>query len=934
MAAVGEGLGLGGSMYEEVASSPVGREAELSLIQRFLRKSADIGAALIVSGEPGAGKTLVLDRAAEMAAAAGITVLRGHGVRSETDVAFGVLNQLLTPLTRYCAGLEDMHRSALRAPLGAGDGSIPDRLQMSAAVIELLRLARADAPLLIVIDDLPLLDRLSAGILGFLARRVSGSRIGFLGSSRRGADSFFDDSCLPVHELAPLTEAAAGELLTSRFPALGAHVRARILAEARGSPLALLDLPDALSEPQRAGSTALPAALPLTPRLLSVFSATLATLPDTARRLLLLAALDGTGDVRVLDAARGSEPGPDPLAMAERAHLLRLDEFWHRLVFTHPLVRSSIIEVASDEEHRAAHHDLATLFSDDPDRCAWHSAAAGWEPDERIACQLENAAQRSLQNGDAAGAVAAMTRASDFSEDPVERGRRLARAAITGVGVSGEPLRASSLLMDALRQDGDLNDSVEAKIAASYLLMTNAGDLDESHRLLVGAVGSVTRLDGDSSPEVALYALMVTCFFGGRAALWQPFHEAIRRLGPAVPETLRVCGATFADPVSASEQALSRLSVAIDNLADDSVEGIRVALAALFVDRLAGCRGALRKVVRDGHADGGPVVSAIHSLNMLGIDNFQTGQWDEAAECAAESLRLCEERDYVLLGYVARFIQASVAAAQGDFARTRAVTDEMLVWAIPRHVGAVECYAWQARTLAAAGAGDFEESYRCATQIAPAGHLPSHAPHVLYVALDLVESCIRTYRRAEAAAHVAAMEAAGIAAISPRLRMIVSGCKAMVTADARAAHELFAGALAVPESDRWSFEHARLQLIYGEHLRRSGATRESRAQLTDALERFEWLGAGPWAARAVEELRATGQARTRGVPHGSEPLTAREEQIAALAAGGMRNKDIAERLFLSERTVATHLRHVFPKLGVTSRAALRDALASAAPGAG
>ena len=367
MAAVGEGLGLGGSMYEEVASSPVGREAELSLIQRFLRKSADIGAALIVSGEPGAGKTLVLDRAAEMAAAAGITVLRGHGVRSETDVAFGVLNQLLTPLTRYCAGLEDMHRSALRAPLGAGDGSIPDRLQMSAAVIELLRLARADAPLLIVIDDLPLLDRLSAGILGFLARRVSGSRIGFLGSSRRGADSFFDDSCLPVHELAPLTEAAAGELLTSRFPALGAHVRARILAEARGSPLALLDLPDALSEPQRAGSTALPAALPLTPRLLSVFSATLATLPDTARRLLLLAALDGTGDVRVLDAARGSEPGPDPLAMAERAHLLRLDEFWHRLVFTHPLVRSSIIEVASDEEHRAAHHDLATLFSDDPD---------------------------------------------------------------------------------------------------------------------------------------------------------------------------------------------------------------------------------------------------------------------------------------------------------------------------------------------------------------------------------------------------------------------------------------------------------------------------------------------------------------------------------------------------------------------------------------
>jgi DNA-binding CsgD family transcriptional regulator len=921
-------------MYEDVSPPPVGRVAELSLIAGFVRKAKATGAALILSGEPGVGKTFLLDQAAKIATASGITVLRGRGVHAEADVTFGVLNQVLLPLARYSPKLEDIHRRALEAPLGAADIGIPDRLQVSAALIELLRLAREDSPLVLIIDDLPLLDRLSADVLGFLSRRMSGSRIGFLAASRHNDDSFFDNSCLPVHTLAPLTEEHAGELLASRFPALEGHVRARILAEARGNPLALLDLPSAMSDPQRAGTTALPPALPLTPRLRSVFSATLATLPDTARRLLLLAALDGTGDLRVLAAVRDSEPGPDPLAINERAHLLHLDEIWQRLAFTHPLVRSSIIELAPDEEHRTAHQDLAALYSDDPDRSAWHSAAAAREPDERVAAQLENAALRSFCRGDASGALAALIRAAELSESQAECRRRLARAAVTGVGLSGERLRASSLLMNALRQDGDLHGSLDAKIAASYLMISHAGEIDAAHQLLVGAIGEITSLDSGSPDEMALYALMIICFFGGRPGLWQPVHDAIDRIGPGIPETLRLCSETFADPVSASQHALRRLSSAIGSVPhDDAVGVIRTGFAAIFVDRLAECRTALRKVVRDGHMEGGPVVSAIHSLNMLGIDDFQTGQWGQSAGWAAESLRLCEERDYVLLAYVARFVQASLAAAQGDFAQTRALTDEMLGWAVPRHVRAIECYAWQARALAAAGAGDCEESYRCATRIAPAGHLPSHVPHVLYVALDLVESCIRTTRRAEATAHVAAMEEAGIAAISPRLRLAVTGCKALVTPDPRAAHELFAEALAAPEADRWPFEYARIQLLYGERLRRYGATRESRAQLAAALERFQWLGAHPWASRALEELRATGHARTRGVPHGAEPLTAREQQIATLAAGGLRNKDIAEQLFLSERTVATHLRRAFPKLGVTSRAALRDALASATSGA-
>jgi DNA-binding CsgD family transcriptional regulator len=916
---------------ENPAPPPAGRTADLASISSFLGRAADTGAALLLSGTAGVGKTLVLGIAADMAAGSGTTVLRGRGIRSEADIPFGVLHQVLLPLVPRPGMLDEAHLRALKAPLGLAEGPPPGRLQVSAAVLELLRGLRENSPVLVVLDDLHLIDRPSAQVLSFVANRASASGLGFLAAARHGEDAHFDVSGLPEHELLPLGQAAAEELLTSRFPGLAAHVRARVLAEAQGNPLALLELPAALSGPQRTGSAGLPPRLPLTPRLLGVYSAALSALPGPVRRLALLAALDETGDPRVVELARGSAPGPDVVAAAERAGLLTLDDIQDRLQFRHPLIRSSVIELAQDAERRAAHDDLAALFSADPDRHVRHAAAAALRPDERIAAQLERTALRTLWKGDAAGAVAAMTRASELSEDATERGRRLARAAITGVGVTGERHHAARMLTSALRADADLGNSLEAKIAAAYLLITRAGEIDKAHQLLVSAIDTIEHPNDGNPPEVALYALMLTCFFGGRAELWPPFLQAISRLGAEVPETLQVCAETFANPVFASPQALARLSAAIDGLPhDDPVRIVRVAFAAAFVDRLAGCRPALGEVVRHGRAEGGPVVSAILALNMLGADNFLTGQWDTAAEQAAESLRLCEDRDYALLACVARFTQAALAAARGEHHRTRALTDHMLGWATPRLVRAVQCYAWQARSLAAIGSGDFEESYRYATQIAPAGQLPAHVPHVQYVALDLVESCVRTGRRAEAAAHVAAMDAAGIEAISPRLRLIAAGCKALATADAAAARDWFGEALGIPEADRWPFELARVQLNYGERLRRAGATRESRAQLTAALERFQWLKAHPWTARAQDELRATGQTRMRSEPSTAEPLTAREHQIVTLAASGLRNKDIAKQLFLSERTVATHLRHAFPKLGVTSRAALRDALAFAA----
>jgi ATP/maltotriose-dependent transcriptional regulator MalT len=279
----------------------------------------------------------------------------------------------------------------------------------------------------------------------------------------------------------------------------------------------------------------------------------------------------------------------------------------------------------------------------------------------------------------------------------------------------------------------------------------------------------------------------------------------------------------------------------------------------------------------------------------------------------------------------ARAVNALLAAGRGDENATRSLTGEMLQWATPRRMRAVQCYAWQAQALAALGRGDFEEAYQQATKISPAGTIASHLHGVQDVLMDIVEAAVHTGRHDEAAAHVSAIEQSNIAAVSPRLALMAHASAAIAaTTDARAI-ELFEQALAVPGADRWAFWMARVQLAYGERLRRMRTLTEARVQLTAAIETFERLGARPWASRALSELRATGQSKPRVDCYATAPLTAQEREIALLAASGLTNKQIAERLFLSPRTVGGHLHRVFPKLGVATRAALRDALASVPP---
>jgi len=347
------------------------------------------------------------------------------------------------------AGLDGSLRDALGVALGLVEGPPADRLTVASAVLALLRQAAAASPLLLVVDDLQWLDRSTAAVLGLVARRLAGTPAGFLAASRSADEGFFERGDLPRHEIRPLDEAAAAGLIGARFPALADRVRQRLLAEAQGNPLALLELSAALSGPQRAAAQALPAVLPLGGRLQALFASRVSDLPAPARRLLLLAVLDGTGDLGLLRAAVAGRREFTDLAAAERAGLVRVDGATGRLAFRHPLTRSAIMEMSASDERRAAHRAIAGQLADQPERRAWHLGEAAVEPDEQIAGLLEQTAQRILRRGDAVGAVAALLRAAELSPRRLDRSRRMALAAYIGADVAGDLKNVAQLLDDA-----------------------------------------------------------------------------------------------------------------------------------------------------------------------------------------------------------------------------------------------------------------------------------------------------------------------------------------------------------------------------------------------------------------------------------------------------------------------------------------------------
>jgi DNA-binding CsgD family transcriptional regulator len=904
----------------------VGRDDELRHLRDFIGRVRVQGEPLLLSGDAGAGKTMLLDAAAQYARAQGYRVVHAAGVEFEADVSFAALHLVLQPLFGELETLAEWHRDALMTALGLRDGPRSDLLVLSNATLAVLAAAASSVPLLLVVDDLPWIDRASAAVLGFVARRLSQIPVGLLAASRIGEDSLLGQAGLPTLVVPPLTDTAAHTLLASRYPAMSPRVRQRLLTEAQGNPLALLELPAALLEhPAATGAgSPLPAVLPLSGRLQEMFAARLQPLPPQTRHLLLAAVLDGTGDLATLDAVVGS-PAADALAPAERAGLIRVDRGGSRVTFRHPLIRSAVVDLATADQRRAVHRALAAYHGEEAARRAWHLAEAATGPDEDVAALLQGVAHVNLWRGDSVGAIGELLRAAELSPAGADRARRLAEAAYLGETVTGDMHDVGRLLDEARHADPEHAGGLAGAVTHAYYVLNSHGEVDAAHQMLVRAINALEDpADGHNKVLVeTIQTLLQVCHFGGRAELWEQFHVALGRLRPRPPERIALAASTVSDPAHRALPVLGRLDAVIAEQDRETSPAriVRTGVAALYVDRLPYYRDPLRRAVQHGR-EGGAITSAIEALLLLSADGWFAGTWDDVLATSAEASVLCQEHGYPLLDGMALSYQALVAAARGEHDKTLALTSQVAGWGGPRRALLLTQRACHAQALDAAGRGDFETAYHNAAAITPPGTL-DYAPEGLWVLFDLVEAAMRTGRPDLARAHVQAMLDTDIASLSPRLAMLAAGAAALLD---DGTNDAFERALTVPDTARWPFDLARMHLTYGERLRRDRATSDARRHLSAAREIFTQLGAAPWAARASGELRATGQP----VAHDGRPalvtLTPQQRQIATLAAAGLTNKQIGERLYLSHRTVATHLYQIFPKLGVTSRAALRDAL--------
>ncbi|MFE9445115.1 ATP-binding protein [Streptomyces sp. NPDC006602] len=898
----------------------MGRTSEMQALEALLAEAENAGTALLLLGDPGVGKTALLDALTARARAGGLRVLRVVGVESEQELAFSALHQLLHPLLDHLAELPAFQSGVLEQVLSIREGSTPGRFAISAAALALLQAAASPQPLCVVVDDVHWIDRSSAEVLTFVTRRLSSCEAAFIMAARSGGHGFVDPTGLPVLHVNPLPAADALTLLDSSHPGLAEPTRRRLLHESEGNPLALVELPGQLTEAQRDGAEPLPAALPLSTRLESVFADRIRQLDSSTRFTLLLTALDGErpgnlGDVRAAQAEAGEEWDEGQLERTEKVGLVRVDHLGEQITFRHPLVRSCVVHMSPGGRRRAAHRALAEILRTEPERRAWHLANAADVPDEVVAVELTRAAERAMARGGAAEAATAYRRAAELSQDPAERTRRLDEAAFAA-GVAG--------LLDTAHElaSAQTTETLRGTAAAAYVQFHREGDIEAVYRILPpvmeAAPPSAAPEDVDAFDD-AFYVLLNTAVWGGRAELWPAVYSALDR----VSESARMCFDSVADPARTAHGVRERLDRATAALSPETPlwRVNWLIYTAMYLDCFTFYDGVWRDAVGHGAYD---------SLRFAAVarahEAFMRGEWDKMQGIASQGIASAAEHDYHLVHIIFTYGLAMVASGRGDEEALRKHCDTIAAWAQPRRMQLLMSTLNETRARAAVGRGDFEEAYLLTSALTPPGELPSHFPHFSRVFLDLVESAMRTGRTAEARAHVEAGQRARLDTISPHLEIILAGAVALTATDDRAG-ELYEAALAVPDASLWIYEHARIRLWYGEWLRRRREYTAARVQLSVALELFEQqLKAPLWVQRVRDELRAAGVGV--GVPDVGTGvrISAQERRIAELAASGLSNRDIGRQLNISPRTVGAHLYRVFPKLGITSRAALRDAL--------
>ena len=874
---------------------------------------------VVVRGDAGIGKTALLEYL--IGSASDFTVIRAMGVESDMELAYASLHQLCGPVLSRLERLPAPQREALERVFGLAAGAPPDRFLVGLAVLSLLSDAAEARPLLCVVDDAQWLDQASALTLAFVARRLLAEPVGLVFAAREPGPELQHVAAL---EVPGLRNGDARALLRSavRFK-LDEGVRDRIIAEMRGNPLALLELPRGLTMTQLAGGFGLPATQALTGRIQESFVRRVSAVSDDARRLLLLAAAEPVGDPLLLLRASEQLGIMVSAVDAETDGLLTLSQ---RVTFRHPLVRTAVYGTAPVQERRAVHLALAAATDPefDPDRRAWHLAKAAAGPDEQVAVELERSAGRAQTRGGAAAAAAFLQRAVALTADPARRADRALGAAQASLQAGAFD---AALAFLATAESGPLDEVQRARVD---LLRGNvafaSGAAADAPPLLLKAARELEQLDLRLARETYLTAWGAASMAGqGNVILeiWRAVQALAPPLGTPGPLELLLDGMAelTTEGHAAATPTLQRAAEALAEIpAEDALRWGWAAIApstTLWDDE--GMRAISTrqvKIVRDA----GVLAQLPLHLASLAMSTSWTGD-------LAGVVSLIAEADSVAVATgtpFPPFTSMRLLALQGREADTSALTSAVLASVGGQGIAAANAH-WAAAVLYN-GLARYEEAASAARQAS----LNTFEPWVSTFALpELVEAAARG-GDAELAREALERLAVSTQHCGTDFGLGVEARSRALLNDGPAADDLYRKAIERLSRTRLRPELARAHLVYGEWLRRENRRVDARQQLRAAHEMFAAIGMEAFAERARNELQASGENVRKRTVETRDDLTAQERQIARLARDGLSNPEIGARLFLSPRTVEWHLRNVFNKLGIRSRRELVGALPSSA----
>ncbi|WP_436776309.1 ATP-binding protein [Yinghuangia sp. YIM S09857] len=917
-----------------------GRTAERAAVEALLADAREgASGVLVVRGEPGIGKTMLLASAVDTAEAAGMPVVRGSGVEFEAELPYAGLSLLLRPALAHLPALPEPQRRALDAALGLAAGEAPEPMFVGLAVLTLLSEYAGDGPLLCLVDDAQWLDRVSSDALVFAARRLHAEGIAMVFGARDGEGSFPAPG-LPELRLTGLPPADAGALLDAHAADLSPTARYRVLAEAGGNPLALRELPVALAG-DNPSAVFRPGALPLTSRLQLAFHGQVSRLPSATQTLLLLAALDDSGDIGVV--LRAAEPlgaAASDLEPADAAGLLSVVDGTPR--FRHPLIRAAVHQRAPLDRRLAAHRALADALRtpDQADRRAWQLAAASTGPDEGVADALDATADRARERGGYGAAARAYEYAARLTVDQDRRVHRLALAA-QWASEAGELDRAREFASRSAAQAKD------PKVRATLALVHGLADFwhgafPSAHKTLVGAAEDVADIEPGAAARLLVQALHTAWYINEDElqatvvrlnALMLPDDDPIGpvarylvdclAVGPArqTPDSDdRAAPPANPTPPLADAVAAARAAGTVDARVLQMLCGV-----ALTQGQDTDAYDLAAELVAESRRQGG--IGRLPTLLFFQVEaEIFDGRHAEALATASEALGFAHDTGQQQ--WVSQFhsVLALVRAVEGDEDACRRAADESLATGAGGAMAPGMPWTYWAMGLLDLGLG------RAASAVTRLGQLTREPlrHHICSTRStpDLVEAAVRIGEPERAAEQFARYQEWAGRVRRPWADAMVLRCRALLADDADA-EELWTSALALHDPERRVMERARTALLFGEWLRRMRRKSDAREHLRLALEDFERMGARPWAERARTELDATGSgganrnAAANVSPNGAAAvLTPQELQITRLAAQGLSNRDIAAQLFLSPRTVGHHLYKAYPKLGILSRTEL------------